>query len=235
MRDRLEKSLELLDVEHRLRDRVLRARVHLPLESPQLVRGIDRRRIHADADRERASAAPIALPPGSSPWFKRLTRFVRPIESMSKTAVASGYGPIFGGSPVMIEQVAQSHGGRAEQIAQHAEQIAVAAAVVRDRLDADALLDEQTRHERTHAALRARPVGHVHRIDARDLERGDALEHSRRVDAARRHDLHGRDELVRARSSPPSASARANGTGVDAARRSQLSAPRSSAPGVCGI
>src|SRR2546421_744344 len=34
--------------------------------------------------------APIGLLPGSSPWFSRYTRFVRPIESMSKTAVASG-------------------------------------------------------------------------------------------------------------------------------------------------
>ena len=30
---------------------------------------------------------------------------VKPIESISKTAVASGYGPIFGGSPVMIKRL----------------------------------------------------------------------------------------------------------------------------------
>src|SRR3989442_10226630 len=34
--------------------------------------------------------APIGLLPGSSPWFRRNTRFVSPIESMSNTAVASG-------------------------------------------------------------------------------------------------------------------------------------------------
>src|SRR6184192_2296578 len=34
--------------------------------------------------------APIGLFPGSSPWLRRYTRFVSPIESMSKTAVASG-------------------------------------------------------------------------------------------------------------------------------------------------
>ena len=46
------KRSSCVDVEHRLRDRVLRARVDLPLEAPQLVRRIDRHRIHADADRE---------------------------------------------------------------------------------------------------------------------------------------------------------------------------------------
>src|SRR5256886_4042748 len=49
--------------------------------------------------------APIGLFPGSSPWFRRNTRLVSPIESMSNTAVASGYGPIFGGSPVMIRML----------------------------------------------------------------------------------------------------------------------------------
>src|SRR6185503_1493333 len=35
-------------------------------------------------------APPSGLLPGSSPWFNRYTRLVRPIESMSNTAVASG-------------------------------------------------------------------------------------------------------------------------------------------------
>ena len=48
---------------------------------------------------------PMAFPPGSSPRLRFRTRFVRPIESMSNTAVASGYGPIFGGSPVMISRL----------------------------------------------------------------------------------------------------------------------------------
>ena len=70
----------------------------------------------------------------------------------------------------MMQQVAQPDRRRAEQVAEHAEQVAVAAAVVRDRLDADLLLDEHARQQRAHAALRARAVGHVHRIDARVLE-----------------------------------------------------------------
>ena len=40
------------------------------------------------------------------------------------------------------EQVAQADGRRAQQVAEHAEQVAIAAGVVRDRLDADLLLDE---------------------------------------------------------------------------------------------
>ena len=62
---------------------------------------------------------------------------------MSNTAVAFGYGPIFGGSPVMSSRLRSPIGRGAQQVAQHAEQIAIAAAVVRHRLDADLLLDEQ--------------------------------------------------------------------------------------------
>src|SRR3712207_8352764 len=49
---RSEEALELRDVEDRLRDRVLRARVHLPLEAPELLRRVDRGRVDADADDE---------------------------------------------------------------------------------------------------------------------------------------------------------------------------------------
>ena len=47
----------------------------------------------------------MGLPPGSSPWFSRDTRLVSPMLSMSNTAVASGYGPIFGGSPVTMSRL----------------------------------------------------------------------------------------------------------------------------------
>ena len=62
-----EERLELRDVEHRLRDRVLGARLHLPLEALELVRRIDRRRDSRRRRSRTASAAPIALPPGSRP------------------------------------------------------------------------------------------------------------------------------------------------------------------------
>ena len=85
-----EEALELVDVEDRLRDRVLGAGLDLPVEAPELVR---RDRSRPGSRRRRSTkrvGSPIGLPPRSRPWFRLLTRFVRPIESMSKTAVASG-------------------------------------------------------------------------------------------------------------------------------------------------
>ena len=101
----LEELLELRHVEHRLRDRVLGARVDLPLEALELVLQIDRHRIHADADREARRLCRSRCRPDRARDSGCCTRFVRPIESTSKTAVASGYGPIFGGSPVMMSRL----------------------------------------------------------------------------------------------------------------------------------
>ena len=47
----------------------------------------------------------MGLPPGSSPWLRRCTTLVSPILSMSNTAVESGYGPVRGGSPVMMRML----------------------------------------------------------------------------------------------------------------------------------
>ncbi len=59
-------------------------------------------------------------------------------------------------------------GGRgAEQIGQHAEQVAVAAGVVHDGFEPDLALDHQRGEQRAHPALRPRPVGNVDRVDAR--------------------------------------------------------------------
>ena len=68
---------------------------------------------------------------------------------------------------------------------------------MRHRLDADLLFDEHAREQRTHATLRARPVGDVDGIDSRRFEATDVREHTRRIHAARRHDLHRRHELTR--------------------------------------
>ena len=92
------------------------------------------------------------------------------------------------------QHVAQANGRRAQQVAEHAEQVPVATGVVRHRLDADLLLDQHAGQQRAHPALRARTVGHVHRVDAGDLELRDVEQHPRRVDAARRHDLDRRHE-----------------------------------------
>src|SRR5579872_1115009 len=50
--DRCEEAVQLVHIEHRLRDRKLGAGINLPLEAPQLVRWIDCRWVDADADGE---------------------------------------------------------------------------------------------------------------------------------------------------------------------------------------
>jgi hypothetical protein len=154
----VKKLFELSRIEHGLRDRVFRTGFDFPIEATQLFLRIDRYRVDADANREaRRRADRVAA--GSRPRFKLLTRFVRPIESTSNTGVASGYGPIFGGSPVTTSRLRNPIAEAPSRVAQHPEQVAVAARVVDHGLDADLLLDEQRRHQRAHAALRARPSG----------------------------------------------------------------------------
>src|SRR4030095_2679668 len=55
--DSLQKITQLTRIEHRLRDRILRACFHLPLEALYLFVEIDRSRIHADTDAERRRLA----------------------------------------------------------------------------------------------------------------------------------------------------------------------------------
>src|SRR3712207_6925688 len=55
VRDAPEELLQLRHVEHRLRDRVLGARLHLVLEPLELVRGVDRGRVHPHRSEEHTS------------------------------------------------------------------------------------------------------------------------------------------------------------------------------------
>ena len=48
-----------------------------------------------------------------------------------------------GGSPVTISTLRKPAGRRAEQVAQHAEHVAVAAGVVENGLESDLALDDQ--------------------------------------------------------------------------------------------
>src|SRR5688572_41251 len=167
MVDRAKKSFQLLHIEHRLRNRVLRTRFDLPLEPFELVRRIERGRIHADTNRE-----PRWLTDGVAAGIEPAIELADEvgetdrvdIEYRRRIRVRTHLRRVAGDE----EYVAESHRRRPEQIAKHAEEIAVAAAVVGDRLDADLLLDEKTCKQRSHATLGARSVRHVHRINAGD-------------------------------------------------------------------
>jgi len=83
MLDALEEIAQLIDIKHRLRNRVFSACFNLPFESPQLFIEIYRAGVDADPDRERGRL-PVGLLPRSKPWFSLFTIFVRPIASISK-------------------------------------------------------------------------------------------------------------------------------------------------------
>ena len=139
---------------------------------------------------------------------------------MSNTAVAFGIRPHLRRVAGDEQQVAQPDRRRAQQVAQHAEQVAVAAAVVRHRLDADLLLDQQrSSAARPCGSARAGRRARSPRRRRRACSCADVGEHPRRVDAARRHDLHRRDELACARSSPPNCERSASGTGSTSGAR----------------
>ena len=94
------------------------------------------------------------------------------------------------------QEVPQAEGGAAEEVGMHAQQIAVPAAVVEHRLDSDALLEQHSDGDRTHAILRARPVRDVHGIDARFLDRVDSGDHGLRIRPFGRRNFDGGDELA---------------------------------------
>ena len=88
------------------------------------------------------------------------------------------------------QHVAEPDRRRSQQIAEHAEQIPIAAGIVRHRLDPHPLLDQHARQQRAHPALRARAIGNVDGVDAGNFEPSDVNQHPRRIDTARRNDLH---------------------------------------------
>ena len=83
-------ALELRDLEHRLRDRELGARLHLVAEAAQLLVEIQRARVRRHADVEGGRLADRLAADVEAAIEPRDTTLVRPIESTSNTAVASG-------------------------------------------------------------------------------------------------------------------------------------------------
>ena len=88
-----------------------------------------------------------------------------------------------------------SQAAQAKQVGLHADQVPVAAAEVQDRLDAGLAADPLARDQRRDPRTRPGTVRHVHRIDAVLAERLASLDGGRKVAAARRQQLDGRDPL----------------------------------------
>src|SRR5512145_2486959 len=84
----------------------------------------------------------------------------------------------------------------AEQIRLDAEQIPVPAGVVKDRLDTDPLLDEQTDRLRAHSRRSPWAVGHVDGVDARLVTLPRLLQNPGGVGAAGRIDRHRDHETL---------------------------------------
>ena len=92
------------------------------------------------------------------------------------------------------QQIAQAQGGSPQQVTQHAQQVAIATAIVRDGFNAVALDDEAAGY-RTHAALRPRSIRHVNGINARFRECSSIAFKPRRFDATRWNDFDGCNKL----------------------------------------
>ena len=188
-----EEPVELGEIEHRLGDRPLRARLHFPRESLELALEVGRGGIHADADdelRRLADRISAGIEPAIEPRHEIGESDAVDVEDRRRL----GIGPHLRWIPGDDEQVPDSRRRGAEQIGQHAEEIAVAAGVVHHRLEPHLALDHDRREQRAHPALGPRSIRDVDGVHARRLELPGLLEHRRRVDPLGRHDFHRRDE-----------------------------------------
>ena len=165
----IEEAQKRLGVEHRLRDGELRSRLQLPAEALQLPIQVHRAGIEA-TPKQNSVGRPTGFCPRSKPRLSMLTRLHSPMASTLNTAVASGYVPMLGGSPGDQEDVADAQRVRAQEVGLQGEEVLVLAGVVGDGLDAGSLLQEDRGRDRAHLDLRARAVGHVHRVDALVLQ-----------------------------------------------------------------
>ena len=92
--------------------------------------------------------------------------FTRPIASTSKTAVASGIVAQLRRVAGKAENVLEPDRGGAQQVGLDAQNIAVAAGIVQQGLDAGLLLDLDAEALRAHPRRGARRVGNIDHMDA---------------------------------------------------------------------
>src|SRR5215510_3562419 len=190
----LEEVFELPHVEDRLRDGEFGAGLHLPLEAPDFVIEIDRAGVDANADDEfRRLADRVAA------WVEAVVEVVDQIRQTDRIDIEDGRG--VGIRPHLRriagddQEVAQTKRRRSEQIREHSQKISITAAVMRDGLDADLLLDDQRDGQSAYARLGVRAVGHVDGVDVRLFQAAHAFDHLRGVAAFGRNYLDACDEL----------------------------------------
>ena len=140
----------------------------------------------------------------------------RPMASTSNTAVASGYAPMRGGSPVMQIRLrtpaacAPSSSDWMPRMLRSRQQKWI------HRLDAGLLLDQLAGDLRAHACAGARTVGDVDAVDARVGAAPRAVDFARSIHTARRQDFDERDELARGQLRARACDFSATGTGARA-------------------
>ena len=176
-------------------------------------------------------------PDGVSPGIEAVVEVAHQVGEADGVDVEDGRGigirPHLGRIAGHQQDVPQPERRCAEQVAQHAEQVAVAAGVVRDRLDAEFLLEQDACQHRAHAALRARTVRDIDGVDPGVTQRPDVGEHARGVDAARRHDLdRGHERAACELRRPPGAIGKRHR--LDACRAARGDCRRGGGPGRTG-
>jgi len=168
---------------------------------------LERRRIHAHPDGELRGRAD-----GVTAWIEPVIQLAHQVGQADGIDVEHrrrvGIRPHLGRVASDEKKVAKADGRCPQKVAQHAEQVAIAAAIVNHRLDSDLLLDQDAREQRTHPALRPRPIGHVDRVHTCVAQSRGVAQHFCRVDSAGRNYFHGCDELTTRDFAAPSRSLR---------------------------
>ena len=163
--DALQELLQQVEIEHRLRDDVLGAGLHFPLEAADLLVQVQRAGIRAHADQQRGLRTHRVAAD-----IEPVIQIVDDVDQADGVHVEHRGGVRIGAHARRIagdaDQVAHARGVRAEQLGLDAQNVAVAAAEVEHRFDAGLLLDELAGDLRAHAGAGARAVGHVDAVDA---------------------------------------------------------------------
>ena len=191
--DATEELLQQAQVEDRLRDGVLAARLDLVLEAAQLMFDVGHAGIGRDADGEvgggpdgiGADVEPVIQPVHDVDQADRVD-----VEDRGGIGVVAQLGRVAGEA----QDVMQPDRRSSQQVRLDAEDVAVAAGVVQNGFDAGVLLDLDAQALRAHAGRGARRVGHVDGVHAELRQQARALDLLGAIDAPRRNDLHQRDK-----------------------------------------
>ena len=173
--DALEKILEQAKVKDGLCDGELGASLDLVLEAAEFVLDIRRAGIGGDADGEVGGSAD-RVSPDVEAVVKALHKVDEAdgvdIEDSGSVRIVSKLGRV----ACDAEEVVQADGRGAEQVRLNAEDVAVAACVVKNGLNAGVLLNLDAEALATHASRCARRIGNMDGVDAEAGEQARAFD-----------------------------------------------------------